>query len=213
MGSERAAKDEGYRFDFSGGCLCLDFANTIAWRTGPLPEEHLTTFEDLVSWAVQGGVWTPTEGEQARARPEKERAGTLTRALRLRGAISDVFQALVRRRAIPISALETISRFTLQACDQVRLGVNAEGVHWMWIGEGSSPDRLFWEVARSASRLLITGHRERVRLCDEDRCGWFFLDTSRNRSRRWCDMRICGNRAKARRFNERRQSNRNALRL
>lgn len=59
-------------------------------------------------------------------------------------------------------------------------------------------------MARSAAALLTAEEVERLKLCDAHDCGWLFVDASRNRSRRWCDMADCGNRAEARRFRERR---------
>src|ERR671930_579256 len=62
-------------------------------------------------------------------------------------------------------------------------------------------DDVLAPVVWSAAELLTSGPLERVRECPgDDTCGWLFLDTSRNGSRRWCDMRTCGNRAKARRY-------------
>ena len=61
-------------------------------------------------------------------------------------------------------------------------------------------ERVVWPVARSAADLLTSDLLSRVRRCEDDRgCGYLFIDTSRNRSRRWCSMESCGNRAKARR--------------
>jgi predicted RNA-binding Zn ribbon-like protein len=58
---------------------------------------------------------------------------------------------------------------------------------------------MLWPVARSAADLLTSQEQSRVRECAASDCGWLFLDLSRNRSRRWCDMETCGNRTKARR--------------
>ena len=67
-------------------------------------------------------------------------------------------------------------------------------------------DRILWPVARSAGELLISDKLDRVRQCADDRgCGYLFVDTSRNRSRRWCSMESCGNRAKAHRHYQRQQ--------
>jgi len=46
--------------------------------------------------------------------------------------------------------------------------------------------------------LLTSDRLSAVRECAADDCAWLFLDESRNRSRRWCDMKVCGNRQKAR---------------
>jgi predicted RNA-binding Zn ribbon-like protein len=59
---------------------------------------------------------------------------------------------------------------------------------------------MLWPILRSAAEVLTSEKRTRLGQCADDRgCGWLFLDTSKNRSRRWCDMEDCGNRAKARR--------------
>jgi predicted RNA-binding Zn ribbon-like protein len=58
-------------------------------------------------------------------------------------------------------------------------------------------------VVRSIPRLLTSPEAGRVRQCESETCAWLFLDQSRSRSRRWCDMKVCGDRAKARRHYER----------
>lgn len=51
--------------------------------------------------------------------------------------------------------------------------------------------------------LELKRHADRLKRCENPRCGWLYLDRSRNRSRRWCEMATCGNRAKARRYKQR----------
>jgi len=58
-------------------------------------------------------------------------------------------------------------------------------------------------VVESAAALLTSPDLSRVRECESETCGWLFIDRSRNRSRRWCDMTVCGNRAKVRRHYQR----------
>ena len=75
---------------------------------------------------------------------------------------------------------------------------------WEWqTNEDSVFDVLWWPVAQAAADLLISDELKLVRWCEAPDCEWLFLDRSRNRSRRWCDMTSCGNRAKARRHYER----------
>jgi predicted RNA-binding Zn ribbon-like protein len=70
--------------------------------------------------------------------------------------------------------------------------------------EDSAPvDQILWRVAQSAGELLTSEWVDRLGLCRGDRCMWLFVDKSRNRSRRWCDMGDCGNLAKVRAFRER----------
>jgi predicted RNA-binding Zn ribbon-like protein len=54
------------------------------------------------------------------------------------------------------------------------------------------------EVLGAVARLAVLGELGRVKICPADDCRWAFYDTSRNGSRQWCSMAVCGNRAKAR---------------
>jgi predicted RNA-binding Zn ribbon-like protein len=65
---------------------------------------------------------------------------------------------------------------------------------------------MLWPVAQSVEDLLTSAELIAVRECAAPDCGRLFVDTSRNRTRRWCDMRSCGNRAKVRRFYSRRKA-------
>jgi len=55
------------------------------------------------------------------------------------------------------------------------------------------------------SQLMMSDAMDRIRACGVETCRWLFLDTSKNHTRRWCNMRVCGNRMKARRFHARRE--------
>lgn len=58
-------------------------------------------------------------------------------------------------------------------------------------------------VLAAATRLVNTGHWGRIKICPAQDCLAAFYDRSRNRSRTWCSMRVCGNREKARSWRER----------
>ena len=75
------------------------------------------------------------------------------------------------------------------------------GYGWGWLDDRAGVERLLWPVAFSAARLLEGPDLTRLKTCDG--CGRLFLDGSHNRSRRWCDMQGCGNRAKAARHRAR----------
>ena len=85
------------------------------------------------------------------------------------------------------------------ASARLRLAQDGEEFRWDWDDE-EALDRMLWPVARSAGELLTSDRLGQVRVCAADDCDWLFLDTSRNGSRRWCDMRVCGNRSKVRRY-------------
>ena len=74
---------------------------------------------------------------------------------------------------------------------------------WTWQEAPSCIDLLLWRIAQAAAELLTSPDLQRVRRCDASNCRWLFLDKSKNHSRRWCDMKICGNREKARAYYQR----------
>jgi len=62
---------------------------------------------------------------------------------------------------------------------------------------------VLWPVARAAADLLLSDEISHLRMCGADDCAWLFLDKTKNQRRRWCDMKTCGNRVKARRHYQR----------
>jgi predicted RNA-binding Zn ribbon-like protein len=85
-----------------------------------------------------------------------------------------------------------------------RLARNGDGFSWAWRPGSPSLDLPLWIVGRSAAELLTGDPLDRLRSCAGGAdCGWVFLDTSRNGRRRWCEMEVCGSRAKMRRYRDR----------
>jgi predicted RNA-binding Zn ribbon-like protein len=191
------------RFAFLGGTLCLDFSNTVAWRGGD-PEERLSSYDDLLEWAAQAGLLTrqqQTRLRNAAIRPKGDGNAVLARARRFREALYRVFSAVVNERAVAAQDLTVINEEADLAVARMRLVAREGRFEWEWIQDDDALDGMLWRVAKSATDLLTTGDLSRIRQCEgPGGCGWLFLDTTRNRSRRWCDMRDCGNRVKVGRY-------------
>ena len=184
--------------------LCLDFANTVNWHAGPQPEEELKTYDDLVSWAEKTGLVTAVRAQRLRkeaARRPEEAAAALAWAQTTREAIYHLLSARAHGRPAEKADLATLNAALAGALAHARLSLTLEGFAWDWSGaDAADLDQMLWPIVQSAVDLLTSSELERVGECADDRgCGWLFLDTTKNRSRRWCDMRDCGNRAKARR--------------
>jgi predicted RNA-binding Zn ribbon-like protein len=201
------------RFDLSGGDLALDLANTKARRPTVEPREDLRTYDDLVAWGLEAGAIGAAEGEALRVESERRpRAArtALARARDLREAVFEVFSAVAGGREIPTAALDRVNTALPDALARLRLETAGDAAAWTWAG-GAHLDRVTWPAVRAAAQLLTGGGLAHVRECAARDCAWLFLDTSRNGTRRWCDMAVCGNREKARRFQGRaRRSRRSA---
>jgi len=204
--------------------LALDFANTADWHAGPDPEERLTDYEAVLGWARKNGILDEAQAEhllsQAQADPAKQKEA-LTRVIALREALYRIFSAIAGMRAPDHADLQVLHAELGEALVHLHLAVAAEGhggvqtaavsagvlpaFVWTWTGMTESLTSLLWPVARSAAGLLTSPRLTRVRECAGHPCGWLFLDHSKNGTRRWCNMADCGNRAKARRYRERKK--------
>jgi predicted RNA-binding Zn ribbon-like protein len=189
-------------FELSGGRLCLDFINTVDHRPTERAKERLETYADLALWSRQSGVLSPREERRllarARGAPEDARKA-LERARWLREALFAIFS---RREP---AALEVLKRVLPRVYRRPVLHSD-RGFELVWEDDPKALDRMLGTIARSAVDLLTSGELDRVRVCGAENCDWLFLDESRNRSRQWCNMSVCGNRAKARRFYRRSRS-------
>ncbi len=189
------------RFDLIAGHVALDFVNTLDDRH-IRPKELLENYTDLARFAEDTGVLEPTQADRIvkRSSTDPERARrTLDRARELREAIHDVFWAIMNQRPAPAKALAKLNAEAQTAAAHLRL-VPADGRFEWRFDNLTEFDALLWPIARAAADLLASDQLPYVRACSSQACEWFFLDTSKNHHRRWCDMSRCGNRAKVRRF-------------
>ncbi len=198
------AKSEGRRpprFDLIAGNVCLDFVNTLDDRHTK-PKELLEHFSDLAHFGEDTGLLDPSQADQVVRRASKlpDRAeAALRRAKELREAVHDVFWPLINHRAVPAGALAKLNAEAQIAAEHLRLVPINRGFQWRF-DDLDDFDSLLWQIARSAADLLASDHLSFVRACSSKECEWFFLDSSKNHHRRWCDMKRCGNRAKVRKF-------------
>lgn len=194
----------GYLFELTGGSLCLDLANTKDERLTDHPRELLASFDDVVAWAVQARALSAAEGDHLRRRAAAEPKNAATALVRLvsaREVIFDVFSATAARRTVDRARVDAFNALAAEA-HAMRWLVELPGGGFLWQWRPvADPDlhRPLWAAVLSAADLLTAADVGRVRQCEGSGCAWLFVDTSRNGSRRWCDMTVCGNRAKARR--------------
>jgi predicted RNA-binding Zn ribbon-like protein len=183
----------------------LGFVNTLSARPTATPVERLLSYDALVHWAQEQRVISAPAAErllsQARRHPHQA-ALALTRARELREALHALMASFDAGREPAPSVLETISAFVASAYAHGRLVPHDGALQWVSSAD-DEVDRVGWEIARAAGRLVVSHRLGRVRPCAAGDCGWWFVDDTKNRSRRWCDMKICGNREKIRRFRKR----------
>jgi predicted RNA-binding Zn ribbon-like protein len=199
-----------------GGRQCLDFVNTVAgWVSGgrrgrdyadTVLRDKLLRYGDLLAWAECAGALTKSEsrrlGRRAATDP-RAAASAMATAAELRAALYRIFKSVVENWPPRPADMEILQRELSVARAHQRLARVSGAFVWTWDDSDRTLDRVLWPVVDSAAELLTSEDLTMIRQCGGDACGWMFLDTSRNHSRQWCNMRECGNRAKARRFRQR----------
>ena len=185
------------RFLFVGNYLCLDFINTEMVVAGQ-PVDRLSSFDNLVAWLLQAQT---LDGKQAKeilgnwkSRPEAK--STLVEAITLRASLREMAERLVKGKTVPQSTLGAINQWLARQTGHAELKRARGGFEKRFQADFREPAQLLWPVAESACDLLCYADLTLVKKCENPACVLFFYDTTKNHSRRWCSMSVCGNRMK-----------------
>ena len=188
-----------------GGGLCLDFANTINSRLDP-EHDYLIQYNDLVGWAKKVGILTSAQAEQLRKhgkRSTDEAEHTLQTARRIRELIYAIFSNTARGMKPAQEDMDFLVQLYAEALSHSSFSKADDHYIIAWNVE-EALDALLWPIIHSAGELLLSSNLDQVKECPG--CGWLFLDTSKNQSRRWCSMNTCGSRDKMRRYHQRKRT-------
>jgi len=205
----------GSKWKYVGGELCLDFTNTVGGRfverekdsmAFTFREEKLGSYEDLVGWSREAGALKRSDAKRLlllAPQKNKEAKMVFRRAVTLRESLFKVIKHVIEGWEPLITDVDVLNQECALARDRQRLVYTGRKFMWAHPGDDDALDCLIWPIALSGSELLSSEKLVRVRQCPGPDCGWLFVDTSKNQSRQWCDMKDCGNLAKVRRYRER----------
>ncbi len=164
------------------------------------PEELLSSYSEVLRFTEESAVVTPKQArELRRGTPDRVATQALRLLLNLRESVATICYALVDEATPPQDAIKRFDQHLRTAQANRSLHWTDSGLQLAWPAKVDS-HLPFWLLTQAASDLLTSEAAHSIRACADPACRWLFLDTSKNHSRRWCDMKICGNRMKARRF-------------
>jgi predicted RNA-binding Zn ribbon-like protein len=192
-----------------GSELAFDFTNTSSGRGGPRHLEHLRSAADILIWARHARVLTSADrtavAQMLTRRPELgERL--FKRAVGLRDVIYRIGSAAAAGLRAEPADLDELSAVHAECLARARLVAHGDGFVWAWDPVEAPVEAILGPITLSALTLLTQCDLARIKQCKGDHCGWLFFDTTKNRSRRWCEMEVCGNRAKQKRRRQRGRS-------
>lgn len=187
-------------FQLIAGQPALDFVNTLDWRFRESgAEELLLSYDHLVRFVRQSSLLSAKQAQRLhKSRDEASKSRVLRASRDLREAMASVLYA--EKRQPPTQSLRKLEKYFKEAMLQKKLVWSSNRIESTWAEAQHDPRFPLWLLSSSASDLMTSNAAGAIRTCNNDECRWLFLDTSKSHTRRWCDMKICGNRMKARRF-------------
>ena len=189
-------------FQLVAGNAALDLTNTLDWRYDPAHlVDLIPDYSRFLAFCQQAGVIAPQDARYLINHTSGALAKrALGRVLDLRETLYALFLCAVRGERPSDRIIKRLNVFLNEASSVNALSWNDGRFRRVRAAPANSPLEPLWRILEVGADLLSSPEVEKVRECGEESCKWLFLDTSRNRARRWCDMSICGNRAKARRY-------------
>lgn len=182
-----------------GEPCCVGLANHVSRFVKASSEDRYAL---LLDWGADGGILSP--GELHRLRAEAGRHPDAARRAAERGvAVARLIRRVLTARAtgdaLDPADLNHLNRELAVVFGGLGLRASENGYSLAWCEADANLEKVLWPAIRSAAELLTSPDPERLKICDAPDCRWLFLDRSRNGRRRWCDMKVCGNREKVRR--------------
>lgn len=188
-----------------GERLCMDFINTVSWRESAEKRRNwFTSYAKLIDWSVHAEVLTAQQAQdllvEAGENPSQAEE-VLKQAIEMREVMYRIFKSISKKTSPDEQDLACFNEYVSHFYRSLQVIHEKDQYMLEFRQPEKNLDTMLPPILQSAVNLLVTKTElERVKQCEGDPCGWLFFDTSRNRSRRWCSMADCGNRAKVRRF-------------
>jgi predicted RNA-binding Zn ribbon-like protein len=183
----------------------MALVNTLSGRGTPASRETLVSYAALLEWAQSGGLVTAAAAADLARRADqhpREAERALQGVRDFRETLDDLFSAVAREKSPPPAILAALAGHLGAGVAQARLVFEQGALQWA-PGPVAALDDIRRELSRAAAHLVGSGSLARIRSCAAEDCGWWCVDDTRNHSRRWCEMKTCGNRAKLRRYRAR----------
>jgi len=196
------SREKNRVYQLTGGHPALDLVNTLDWRFRESgPEELLEDYADVVRFAEQTGLIEAADTRKLlRQMPSNKAMKVVAGVRELREASAQVLYAAVDGKSPSTAAIKRLQDCFTAARQQQELEWDGEKLGWRLPKSSCLPALPLWLLSLSTADFFDSEQMHALKECGNQECRWLFVDTSKNHTRRWCDMKICGNRMKARRF-------------
>lgn len=189
--------------DLVAGHPTLDLVNTVTARNAQDPIDWLDGYPRLIEWAQLSDIAAEIKVSRLRSEAKRSPAAAATalhRAKEFRETFHSVCGSLFRRRAPSPEDVRELERIWRRTLTRVSIAAVDGRLKAVLDPSRSGLDHILDRLVLEGVELLRDLPLGRARVCEGERCGWLFIDSSKGGQRVWCDMATCGNAAKSRRF-------------
>lgn len=192
-------------FPFEGDIPVLQFINTYRNRGGIHRKDYLENYEDFLTWCNEFNIVDLEDYNslnfEAYCNPHNANP-VWQRAIRLRETIYEFINSTLREKQIHEDAVTYFNGILSEANAHLRFELNGNSLQVMWFNTHEELAVPLWILVKQATVLLQSAKFRDIKKCH---CGKFYLDTTKNRSRRWCNPLVCGNAVRSREYKERKR--------
>jgi predicted RNA-binding Zn ribbon-like protein len=187
-----------------GGILCLNFINTVSDRTIEDPFEYFSSYPLVLEWSEKLELLSATQAKHLHTLARKhvvESAKSWIRTLEVREMLLRNFRKVIHNETPDPKDLQLFNRWLSRSLNKLSMEFHGDTAVQSWNIPADDFDQHIYMVMHSAFDLLTSTNKNRIKACGP--CGWLFLDGSKNNSRKWCNMEICGSHVKSRAYYQR----------
>lgn len=184
-----------------GGCACFDFINTVHSRVEEERHEYLESYKDLITWCRHVELLSESRlaglEEMVNQNPGRARKA-FSEVIETREMLYRFFSSVAAGQPVAERDMKAFNRQLSKTLVNLEFREVDGKLKPGWKTGESDFSEPLWRIMKSAYELLTEEETERIKECEA--CGWIFLDQSKNKSRRWCNMQTCGSIHKAKKY-------------
>lgn len=181
-----------------GGCFVFDFINTVSSRKDDANFDYLRTFEDLLEWSAKVGLIRSKRLQLLRdlsLKRKKQASDIFREIIDARENLYRLFSSIAAGTVPDAAITNSFNKRMSSVFNQLEMRIGRTGAELDLKKDTVSVEEPLIQIMLNAFDILKQQDFQRIKECP--RCGWIFLDTSKNGKRRWCDMNVCGSREKS----------------
>ena len=192
-------------FPFEGDIPFLQFINTYRNRGTSNWVEQIETYDVFLDWCQEFKIIEPDEQNTLSLEGycyADEANFVRLRAIKLREAVCEFIDSPLRGREINEDAVAFFNGTLAEANAHLRFELNGDNLEVTWFDTVEQLAAPLWILTKQAETLMLSANFKDIKKCH---CGKFYLDTTRNKTRRWCNPLVCGNAVRTKNYKERKR--------